>query len=55
MANNAIFINIAMILWAANIAALKDGGGKPIIPDTLEAVNTGVVVLALIHNLVPPR
>jgi len=54
MANNSIFINIATILWAANIAAPKDGGGEPIVPDTLETVNAGLVVLALIHQLVPP-
>ena len=47
MANNAIFINVATILWAANITALKDEAGKPIIPNTLETVNAGVVVLAL--------
>jgi len=54
MANNSVFINIATILWAANIGAPKDKGGKPIVPNTLEAVNVGLVVLALIHHLVPP-
>ena len=47
MANNSIFINIATILWAANVAAVKDKADKPIIPNTLETVNVGVVVLAL--------
>ena len=45
MANNWIFINVATVLWAANIVALKDEAGKPIIPNTLETVNAGVVVL----------
>ena len=49
MANNSVFINVAMILWAANVAALKDEAGKPIVPDTLEAVNAGTVVLAFVH------
>ena len=47
MANNSVFINIATILWAANVAALKDDTGKPIVPDTLETVHAGVVMLAL--------
>ena len=49
MANNSIFINIATILWAANVAAVKDEAGKPIIPNTLETVNAGVVVLVLFN------
>ena len=52
MANNSVFINIATILWAVNIAALKDEAGKPIVPDTLETVNTGVVALVFIYHLV---
>ena len=52
MANNSVFINIAMILWAANVTALKDEAGKPIVPDTLETVNAGIVVSALIYYLV---
>ena len=47
MANNSVFINVATVLWAANIAPLKDEEGKPIIPNPLETVNAGVVVLAL--------
>ena len=35
MANNALFIDIATLLWAANISALKDEQGKPTLPDTL--------------------
>ena len=44
MANKALFIEIASILWAANIFAVKDEAGVPIIPDTLETVNAGAVV-----------
>ena len=43
MANNALFINIATILWAADISAVKDEAGKPIIPNTLETVIGGTV------------
>ena len=44
LANNELFINIATILWAADISAVKDEAGKPIIPNTLETVNNGLVV-----------
>ena len=47
MANNGIFINIAMVLWAANITAVSDKEGKPIIPDTFEAVNGGLAMSVL--------
>ena len=47
MANNSVFINVATVLWAANIAPLKDEEGKPIVPNPLEAVGAGVVVLVL--------
>ena len=36
MANNSLFLNIATVLWAANISAGKDEGGNPILPDILE-------------------
>jgi len=55
MANNSVFINIATILWAANVAALKDEAGKPIVPDTLETVSVGIVVLAFIYYFVLRR
>jgi len=45
MANNSVFINIVTILWAANVAALKDEAGKPIVSYTLETLSGGVVVL----------
>jgi len=38
MANNSLFLNIATVLWAANISARKDEGGNPILPNTLEAI-----------------
>lgn len=44
MANTTLFIQITSILWAANISAVKDESGVPIIPDTLETVNVGTVV-----------
>ena len=47
MAKNSVFINIATILWAVNVAALKDEAGKLIVPDTLDTVEAGLVVLAL--------
>jgi len=43
MANNSLFLNIATVLWAANISAPKDEGGNPILPDTLKA-NTGPIM-----------
>ena len=55
MANNSGFINIATILWAANIAALMDEAGKPIVPNTMETVNAGTVVLAFIRHLILHR
>ena len=44
MVNTALFINIASILWAANISPVKDDAGKPIIPDTLETLKAASVV-----------
>ena len=44
MANVSLFIEIASILWAANVSAVKDEAGVPIIPDTLETINAGAAV-----------
>ena len=55
MANNSVFINIATVLWAVNVAALKDEAGKPIVPDTLGTINTGLVVLVFLYYLVLRR
>ena len=49
MANNAIFLNMATILWAVNITALTDDAGKPIIPNTLEAANAGISMSGLFN------
>ena len=37
MANNSLFLNIATVLWAANISARRDEEGNPMLPDTLDA------------------
>ena len=52
MANNSVFITATTILLVANVAALKDKAGRPIIPNTLETVNAGIVVLAFIYHLI---
>jgi len=44
MANNALFIDIATLLWAANIFAVKDKAGNPIVPDTLDATTGGLAM-----------
>ena len=41
MANNSLFIDIATLLWAASISAVKDEAGNPIVPDTLDSENGG--------------
>jgi len=46
MANSTLFLNIATVLWGADISARKDEGGNPILPDTLEAI-PGVAMLVL--------
>ena len=43
MANNALFTNIAILLWAVNISAPKDEKGMPILPDTTNT-NLGLAV-----------
>ena len=44
MANNTVFLNVAAILWAATLSAVKDDAGKPIIPNTLESVEATIVL-----------
>ena len=44
MANNALFMNIATILWAADISAVRDKEGNPIVPDPGEAINAGLAM-----------
>jgi len=48
MANNSLFLNIATVLWAANISAQKDEGGNPILPDTLEAIPGLAMLVSII-------
>ena len=48
MANNSLFLNIATVLWAANISAQKDEGGNPILPDTLESIPGAVLFVSSI-------
>jgi len=56
MANASLFINIASILWSASVSPMMDEAGKPIIPDTLETVNSGVVVRPLPFDcVITPR
>ena len=50
MANSALFINIATLLWTANISAVKDEAGNPIIPDTLDSVTGGFAMYAFVLN-----
>uniref|UniRef100_A0A0W0FZK7 Putative cytochrome P450 n=1 Tax=Moniliophthora roreri TaxID=221103 RepID=A0A0W0FZK7_MONRR len=49
VANASLFINIACLLWAANISPEKDAQGQPIMPDLSDAssVNDGIVVRPL--------
>ena len=49
MANDALFMDIATVLWAANISARKDEAGTPILPNTLEAI-PGLNMLASSHS-----
>lgn len=44
LANNSIFMNIACLLWAANISAIKDENGKPTLPDTLRGTDRGIMM-----------
>jgi len=50
MANNSLFLNIATVLWAANVYALKDERGNPILPDTLEAIPA---LAMLVSSIIP--
>ncbi|KAJ7321576.1 cytochrome P450 [Mycena albidolilacea] len=50
VANNSLFIDIACILWAANIRPTKDVGGKPVMPVESEIINDGLVVSPIPFN-----
>ena len=44
MALNSLFINAAMILWAANIAPVKDADGQPILVVKDEYIYNGLIM-----------
>ncbi|ESK85742.1 cytochrome p450, partial [Moniliophthora roreri MCA 2997] len=47
VANNSLFIDIACLLWAANIRPVKDAQGKPVMPIESVSINDGLVVRPL--------
>ena len=44
VANNALFIAMVSILWAANIEPARGIDGKPILPSRTDFVDEGIVV-----------
>jgi hypothetical protein len=44
VANNALFIDMASILWAANIEPPRGADGKPILPSRTDCLDEGIVV-----------
>lgn len=44
VANNSLFIDIAMMLWAMNIERLTDVDGKPLHLEVDDCINDGLVV-----------
>jgi cytochrome P450 len=44
VANNSLFIDIAMMLWAMNIERLTDADGKPTHLEVDDCINDGLVV-----------
>ncbi|KAJ6540375.1 cytochrome P450 [Mycena capillaripes] len=50
VANNSLFIDIACILWAANIRPTKDAEGKSVMPIESESINDGLVVRPIPFN-----
>jgi hypothetical protein len=44
VANNALFIDMASILWAANIEPERGTDGKPILPSRTDCIDEGIVV-----------
>ncbi|CAL1708931.1 unnamed protein product [Somion occarium] len=47
VANNGLFINMASLLWATTIMPTTDAQGKPVIPDTHDFINNGLVLRPL--------
>lgn len=55
-ANQVLFIQMAMMLWAFNFEAPLDDSGKPIVPDRSATIDAGVVVLpAPFKTKITPR
>lgn len=44
IANQALFINIATILWAFDIDKALDAEGRPIVPSRTDCIDEGLVV-----------
>ncbi|KAF8987969.1 cytochrome P450 [Cyathus striatus] len=44
VANNSLYMDMACLLWACNIAPVKDAKGNPVIPDSEKFVNDGLVL-----------
>lgn len=44
VANNALFINMALVLWSMNLSPGKDANGKPMKLDLDGCINDGLVV-----------
>ena len=62
LANQALFIDIASMLWAASIEKALDADGRPIVPSRTECLDEGLVVYVsslcyVIHELItlPPQ
>ncbi len=43
LANQALFIDIACLLWAFNFEIASDDFGQPIVPSRTDCVNEGLV------------
>ena len=50
LANEALFIDIATVLWAANFERALDQDGKEVLIDTESFVDTGMVLYAYRHD-----
>ena len=55
MANNSLFINIAVTLWAIKIERKKDASGQFLPLDLDGWIDVGVVVLLDFHHIAPLR
>lgn len=50
IANQALFINIASVLWAVNIEKAYDANGEIIIPSRTDCVDEGLVAYVLLKS-----